>query len=359
VRRSVADVRTDLADVKALANAGRYKDASKKIPAIVDAGRATKYQPVIAETILQLAELQELNGDFAKSEKNYEDALWMAEASRYDEVAAEATAQLIAIVGYHERRHREGERWAQYAKALLHRLGPGHDVLAGWRSNNLALIYQSEGRFEESLANSIEAVALKKVAFGENNFDVAISLMNVAQNLFQLERIDEAIETNNKALKILRSTVGSDQPLVAFCLSNGAEFANARGRYVEAKSMAEEGLLIAEREFDVDHPFIAYPLTAVGWALIETGKPALALPYLERALRIREGKDPDPIALAETRFALARALAESGRLDERVVLLADEAHTDFLKSSGTKKRALTVAQWISSHETRAQQISMR
>ena len=108
VRQAVADLRNQLADVKALANAGRYKRATDRIGRITEAALATNYQPIAAEALMQLGELQAATGDGPKAEISLEQAVWMAEASRHDEVVVEAAAQLIYVVGYLQTRYVDG-----------------------------------------------------------------------------------------------------------------------------------------------------------------------------------------------------------------------------------------------------------
>ena len=74
----------------------------------------------------------ELNRSADESER----ALWAAEATRHDEVAAEASVMLVGVVGYLLRRPEEGERWGRHADAILARMGSGHDRLEGWLAQN-------------------------------------------------------------------------------------------------------------------------------------------------------------------------------------------------------------------------------
>ena len=346
VRRAVSDVRTQLADAKALANAGRYKSALQKIPDIVAAARATKYQPVIAEALLQLAELKGENGDAAEAEKIFEEAVWIAEASRHDEVTAEAADQLIWSVGYFQGRHSEGERWASHANAILQRLGPGHEILAAWRANNLAAVYAMERRLKEALALEEQAVVLKQKVLGPDHPDVAISLDNVAMTLFMMDRIPEAIENNQRALTIIRKTLGPDHPRFADGLAIGAELMIEKGNYDEARRMAEQALAIGERELKPDHPLLADALTVIGRVDLARELPAQALPLLERALKIRELNASESGELGETRFALARALVETGRAVDRALALAQQAREDYRKGVDAQRKAVEISNWI-------------
>jgi tetratricopeptide (TPR) repeat protein len=132
-------------------------------------------------------------------------------------------------------------------------------------------------------------------------------------------------------------------------LANGAEIMCAKGRWQEALTMAEPAIMVLSREWGLDHPALAYPLTSLGIALIGLGRPVQALPHLERALELREAKDPEPRLLGETRFALARALWSVGRSEERAYRLAKRAELDLggSKESLTEQRASEVGRWLS------------
>jgi tetratricopeptide (TPR) repeat protein/predicted Ser/Thr protein kinase len=357
VRRAVAETRNQLADVKVLTSAGRYNKAMEKTGEVAEAALATKYQPVMAEALMQLGELHADTGDGPKAEISLEQAVWLAEASRHDMVAAQSATDLIYAVGYLQARFVDGERWARLAAAALGRLGPGHDVIAAWRANNLALVYLKQGRFEDSLASSTEAVSLKIRALGAAHFDVATSELNLAQSLFALGRIDEAIARNQHALTITRTALGPNHPQIAMGLVNAAEFMNAKQRYGEAREMANQAIAIWEGESGSDQPFLGYPLTAIGVSLVDDGQPALAIPYLERALKIRDTKDPQADVLGQTRFALARALWATKKGHARALSLAGQARANYKGNPAATKESAEIDQWMEDRKGRPRQLA--
>jgi hypothetical protein len=88
--------------------------------------------------------------------------------------------------------------------------------------------------------------------------------------------------------------------------------------------MNNRALAIWEGTAGREHPDVAYALQGLGDTHLAAGRPADAIAPLERALTIRAaGSVPDD--LAETRFALARALWDAGRDRPRARTLAGEA----------------------------------
>jgi serine/threonine protein kinase/tetratricopeptide (TPR) repeat protein len=359
VRRTVADLRDRLAVVKAEATAGHLKDSRTKLSVLIEEARRTKYDPIIAESLSQLGWVQLETGEPVPAEKSYEEAVILAEGARADEVVVDAETFLIYSVGSSQGRYADGELWARHAGAVLRRLGPGHEVLAGWRANNLGTLYEREGRYAEALAMDLESLRLKQSALGPDHFDVAISEGNVALALFQLGRTDEAIVRGEHAIHVLSAALGPDHPKLGLHLLNVAEFHDARGDFAQARSFGERSLAILEREVDPDHPLLAYPLAAIGQGCIGQGQPAAAIPVLERALRIRESRDPDPVRLGETRFLLARALADTGGGPERSLSLARQARSELQGTHGATTPEVVEA-WIQAHRSRpGVPISMR
>jgi serine/threonine protein kinase/tetratricopeptide (TPR) repeat protein len=359
VRRTVADLRDRLAVVKAEATAGQFKDSRAKLSVLIEEARRTRYDPVIAESLSQLGWVQLETGEPVPAEKTYEEAVILAEGARADEVVLDAETFLIYSVGSSQGRYADGERWARHAGAVLRRLGPGHEVLAGWRANNLGTMYEREGRYAEALAMDLESLRLKQSALGPDHFDVAISEGNVALALFELGRTDEAILRGEHAIQVLSAALGPDHPKLGLHLLNVAEFHNARGDFAQAGRLGERSLAILEREVDPDHPLLAHPLTAIGQSRVGEGQPAAAIPFLERALRIRESRDPDPALLGETRFLLARALAETGGGAERSLSLARQARAELQGTHGSTTPEVVEA-WIQGHRSRSGvPISMR
>jgi hypothetical protein len=83
--------------------------------------------------------------------------------------------------------------------------------------------------------------------------------------------------------------------------------------------------VIWERELGLESRFLGYPLTGIGISYLDEGNAAGGIAPLERAYKIRIKHETDPTKRAETTFALARALWDSGRDHSRARSLAEEA----------------------------------
>jgi len=87
-------------------------------------------------------------------------------------------------------------------------------------------------------------------------------------------------------------------------------------------------------------------LTALGKTLAAMGRGREAVETLERALRIREASEQNPEPLAETRFALARALATANGGRARSRALATAARDGYRHMAGHSSEAAAVERWL-------------
>jgi serine/threonine protein kinase/tetratricopeptide (TPR) repeat protein len=346
-RARVAELRHQLAGMKALYDSGRYREGLKNSPRLREQVRALGYQPLIAETLATIGMMYCKSNDVASAEKTLVDSYLAADASRDDEVRAEDATNLVWVVGYQEGRYADAQRWAKYADAILQRLG-GHVLLQAWLLNNLGGLFEIRGEREAALRMQQEGLALKERALGRDHPDVGISEGNVAVVLTALGRNQEALEHVDRSIAVLENGLGAGHPDLATQLNNRGEILNALGRSRDARASFEKARIVWERELGLDNRNLAYALTGIGVSYLSEGDAANAIVPLERAFKIREAHETDPSRRAETRFALARALWESGRDHVRARSLAEQAHDSYAKAE-LKTNVAEVESWLHLH----------
>lgn len=346
-RARVAELRHQLAGMKALYDSGRYREGLKDSPRLLAEVRALGYQPLIAETLETIGMMYCKSNDVASAEKALVDSFLAADASRDDEVRAEDATNLVWVVGYQEGRYDDAQRWARYADAILQRLG-GHVLLQAWLLNNLGGLFEIRGEREAALRMQQEGLALKERALGRDHPDVGISEGNLAVVLTGLGRNQEALEHVDRSIEILEKGLGAGHPDLATQLNNRGEILNALGRSHDARASFEKARIVWERELGLDNPNLAYALTGIGASYLSEGNASNAIVPLERAFKIREAHESDPSRRAETRFALARALWESGRERARARSLAEQAHDSYAKAE-LKTNVAEVESWLHLH----------
>ena len=125
---------------------------------------------------------------------------------------------------------------------------------------------------------------------------------------------------------------------------SASNFTRARG------TMARQAIAIIEREPEADSARddgrMVTALVALGVSWLERGQPSLAVPPLERALRVREGSPLEPGQLGQMRFALARALAQTRGAPARVTALATGARTSYEASPRYAPQRAQIDKWL-------------
>jgi tetratricopeptide (TPR) repeat protein len=198
---------------------------------------------------------------------------------------------------------------------------------------------------DEALALFEQAVALKEEALGRHHPDVAISLTSESETLRELGQLPRALDLVNQSLDILS---GQGEGFV-YALNTKGEILLQLGRTDEARKVFE----LSSRTEQGDH-VLADPMTGLGRVKLATGDPRGAIPFLERALRIRERADVDPAARAQTRFALARALWDGGGDRRRALALANTARDDYT-SLHVSREFEQVDAWLAAHAMKRKQ----
>jgi tetratricopeptide (TPR) repeat protein len=289
-----------------------------------------------------IGEVQIKIASASEAEATLEEAIIAAEAGGDDVDLARSAAGLTYLVGYCDGRVSEGMRWARLANAALDRAGPGHSQIRAWVLTDEAAVFDRERDFQSALDLTQESIALKTEALGENHLDVANSLANAGNILGHLQRWPEALEAVDHALKIIEAHGGRDAETV----NMRGEILLALGRLREARDTFDKAV-----EFEQNDRTLAYPLTGLGRVKIAEGDPKGAVAHLERALRMREAEETDPTFLAETRFALAQALWDSGVDRKRAFSLATEAKEGYAHEHVARELG-EVDAWLATHKTK-------
>ncbi len=253
----------------------------------------------------------------------------------------QVTGDAAQAVAYQRRALAIGER----------ELGGMHPDLASLRLNlGLALVdlgnkREAEGYLRRSLAD-------REQLLGPDHPDVAESLEALGGILNDTGRAAEALAMQRRAVAIFEAKMPG-HGLTALCRGSLGETLRVLGRHEEALAEIRASLRGVEAFFGPEHVYASLPLQALGALLVDSGRPAEALPPLERALAIRE-RQPVPRGwLDESRFALARALWESGGDRARALRLARQAAAGFAAlGEAEKTNHAEVEAWLAARGDR-------
>ena len=343
-RARAEDIRGRLATAKALHDTGRHAEARAQTQSLIAEARALGYRSLLAEVLCLSGKIS--NGPSFRADvvKDLEESVWTALAVRRDDVAAEAGARLAADTGAYLARPEEGERWARLTNAILDRMGPGHELIRAWLLQSEGLIKQGQRDYAASLAFFQRALALKQKVLPPDHPDLALSLSALAEQLHRLGRDEEALAMSRRAQETDVRAYGPNASVLWLDLSNQGEYLVALGRAREAVPVFE-GVLARCDASGFSAMAKGYPLTGLGQARLALGEPQRARAPLEQALRVREANEADPTVVAETRFALARALWDADGERPRARRLASEARDAYAHATDAPHREAVDA-WL-------------
>ena len=126
--------------------------------------------------------------------------------------------------------------------------------------NNLALVYDSQGKYPEAEELYKQALEIGKKTIGEEHPEYAKHLNNLALVYRSQGRYPEAEKLYKQALEIGKKTIGQDHPNYAIRLNNLAGVYNSQGKYPEAEKLYKQALEIGKKTIGEDHPNYAIRL---------------------------------------------------------------------------------------------------
>ncbi len=259
--------------------------------------------PDLAHPLNNIGTAQRELGDIASAAESFRRALTVIERS----LGAEHEDYAIVVNNLGTTLKDQGElaeARSLYTRAreVLARLHGEQHILVAMIGSNLGELLLHEGHPQQALELLSPARATVEAQLGGEHFNVGLLLVNEGQALLELEALDRAEAAFERARAIFEKTVAPDSPE------------------------------------------LAYPLTGLGVVALRGERPARAAELLERALELRAPDRAPPRELADTRYALARALLagpERGRDERRARAkkLAEEAAQGYAAGADEERAA--------------------
>jgi serine/threonine protein kinase/tetratricopeptide (TPR) repeat protein len=153
----------------------------------------------------------------------------------------------------------------------------------------------------------------------------------------------------DRLVAIARTQYGDEHPAVAVAHGQLGEALLLAERPAAAKASFTRARAILEAEGRAPTPTLARVLTGLAMCELATEQAGNAIPLLERALTIHTERPGDPLHLARTRFALARALW-STRADRTRALTLGQQTNKALARLGPRAQSdlAAVKKWLES-----------
>jgi tetratricopeptide (TPR) repeat protein len=152
--------------------------------------------------------------------------------------------------------------------------------------NDLATIYQNQGRYSEAEPLFQQALAIQEQQLDPDHPDTAASLNNLALLYQLIGRYGEAEPLYARSLAIREQQLGPNHPNTAQSLNNLAGLYYSMGCYSEAELLYARSLAIREQQLGPDHPDTATSLNNLAVLYYQTDRAVQALPLIQRAVQI-------------------------------------------------------------------------
>ncbi len=221
---------------------GDKDKAEQAVDAVADnAGKA------VALAAYQSGKLAEDRLDYAKAMRQYKKAVALEEDNADYLLAAGRMAWKTAA-------YQEAENW--FSRLLKIRETGKDDAKLGAALNNLALMYDEQGRYADAEPLYKQSLEIGEKSLGKDHPDVAHSLNNLAALYYAQSRYVDAEPLYKRSLEIRENKLGKDHPNVATTLNNLANLYRQQGRYADAEPLYQRAIAIMKKKFPDGHPNI-------------------------------------------------------------------------------------------------------
>jgi len=320
-RPAIQAVRDDVTRATNVQRTGRYDKAIAMNRAALARAEELRWRPLSALARHRLGALLDEAGGSAEAETMLENAYFEAGQGVAPEVAFDAAADLVGVVGYSLARPDEGRRWGRHAESALAELH-GDDALRRSRLlAHLAYLDEGAGDYEAAKALLEQALALRQAALGPSHPQVAALLQDLASVHRITGHFERAKALDEQALAIDRQALGPDHPDVAGALSNLATVLHDMGAYDESKALSEQAVAIYESALGPDHVKVGIALSNLANVLHSTGAIDEAVAVQERVVALlTRSLGPEHPQLARVLNNLAAFHQTAGAYDEAEAL---------------------------------------
>jgi tetratricopeptide (TPR) repeat protein len=302
----------------------------------------------IANTLGRLGQVCLVRADYPKARAQVERALAIYARAGVDDPPRAYLYTVLGVIAAQEGKLDEALAAQRSALALRERLFGAGSWMLGDNLTQIGTILANQGKLAEAVDDLDRAAVLFAQGLGPDNPQTAWPILRAGEALTALKRYPEAGQRIQRALTIFDKSHGPDNQATAAARHALGQLYLREGRFADALAEEDKARAALEKVLSPDNVEVSEPLTGMGEAQLGLGHPAAALAALERALVV--GVAGNPIDLATTRFALARALWASGGDRARARALAAAARATFA-DNGNKEASAEVDGWLARHRS--------
>ncbi|MEM9462970.1 MAG: tetratricopeptide repeat-containing serine/threonine-protein kinase [Myxococcota bacterium] len=311
VAARVDALRGELGRIEALIQTGRPTAADEAARVAQGSAETIAYPPVHAETLHVAGRARHEAGNPAEAETLLRRAYRLAIRHDHHQIAAVSAQTLIDVVGHALARPADGHEWAFHTETLQAHAAVG--PIAATTLHFRGLLYQDEGKYDQSARVLTEALDAERRRLGEGHLALAEILSTLGSTQLDAGNHDRAQASYERALVIREAALPREHPDVAQSLAHLAWVRFTSSDLVGAVDYYERALAIRERAYPGDHYVIAETLHGLGTVYCRLGRFDEAVAALERSLEIQTAVfgelHPRSASTLET---LASAFADQG-----------------------------------------------
>lgn len=157
-----------------------------------------------------------------------------------------------------EKQEKKGDRWSN--EVLL----PTIEQYIAQNLNNLGLLYQTLGDYQQAQSYHNRALEMKRTNIGENHPSFAVSLNNLALLRYETGNYSTAESLYQQSIKVLHKKVGMKHPHYLNSLYSLAQLYREIGNYSEAEKLLQQVLDTRQAVLGSNHPEVAQSLKNFG-----------------------------------------------------------------------------------------------
>ncbi len=310
---AVGKARARLTQARALLHAGRYEDAQRAVEDAKTIQLSVEYGPLATEVALREGVVLQDLGEYDAAEAALNEAVRSGAKWHQWEVMSMAATDLIFLVGGLQK---DVERALEH-RAVAQGLVEGNPRAEAAFRNNLAAVFDVQGRYPEAETEYRAAIALYRTIYGPEHQSVAGSRDNLGLVLEAQGNFAEAEAEHRAVIALFETALGPDHPDVAPSRSNLALALESQGKYAEAEAELRTAVATLEAAPGPDHPEVAGPRGNLAAVLHAQNKYAEAEAEHRAAIAaLAAALGPDHLDVATARSNLAVMLLDQEEYGE-------------------------------------------
>ncbi|HTJ40646.1 MAG TPA: serine/threonine-protein kinase [Kofleriaceae bacterium] len=318
---AIATIRGEMATARALGLVGKNREGAALAAAQIAHARALGWRPLIGETQFQEGVLELAAERYADGERLLFDALWNAEASRHDRLAAQCWVELVSLVDLESTGYERAEAWGARAEAAIARLG-GDAELTAQLADQRASIDESRGRTADARAAWMRAREVAATYLPDDAVELADYDNKLALAAKGAGDFDDAERRFRHALAAYEHAYGPTHPHVAGMLINLAAMLDEKGDTAQALTLIHRALAIYEADPDANPMSHALAEGMLSSILHTDGDADGSYAAARREIAIYEKTiGPDALELAGPIMNMSIVLRDQGHADRALVEL--------------------------------------